>query len=61
MRQPAFLDFTEPVSGNYLVSRIHHRGEVPELGIVQWCGVLASLEEYAFHGGKVVLKSVIDA
>ena len=61
MRQPAFLDLSEPVCGNDLVTRLGNRGEVPESVVVQRLGIFTSLEEHAFHCGKVVLETVINA
>ena len=61
VRQPAFLDFSEPACGLNLVAGSGQRGEVPKLAMVQRVGVFASFEEYAGHCGEVVLESVIDA
>ena len=61
MRQPAFLDLSEPVGGNDLVACLGDWREVPEFVVVQRHSVFASLEEHTFHGGEVVLETVIDA
>ena len=61
VREPSFLDFSEPVSSDYLVTWLSDRGEVPEFLVVKRVGVLSSLEEYACHSGQVVLQTVVAA
>ena len=61
VREPSFLDLSEPVSGLHLVSDLGQRGEFPVLRVVERIRVLASPEEDGVHCCKIVLESVIDA
>ena len=61
VREPAFLDFSEPVSGLHLVANFGYRGEFPRFLVVQRIGIFTSLEEYGFHGCQVVLKAIVNA
>ena len=61
VREPAFLDFAQPVGGVHRVAGLGNRGEMPDLVVVQRCGIFAAFEEYVLHRGEVVLQTVVAA
>ena len=61
MREPSFLDFSEPVCSDNFIADLGKRCEVPDLLMIERVGVFSFLEEYARHCGEVILKTVVAA